>query len=324
MVQVKQLLLGVIGSGRIANRMVKAAKSTGLFDVCAVYNPRRESAARFASIHDIEIATDNLDTLADAVDAVYIASPHETHVSYAGEMLKRGRHVLCEKPMSFSADAARELFDTAEAAKLVLMEAFKTAYLPGFRKLLEAVKSGRIGDIVNARACFSRLPEGHEREVTDTVYGGSFTEFGSYPLLAIVKLFGTDIKRIGCRSITSANGIDMYTEVTLDYDRAFATAQTGLGVKADGSLMISGTEGYLLAPAPWWLTKRFELRHEDPEDIETCLCPFEGEGLTYELEVFARRIQGTDVDPLWVTGDESICIAGIMEEFLKTRESSEA
>ena len=67
------------------------------------------------------------------VDAVYIAAPHETHYDYARQALSAGKHVLCEKPMCLEGAQAKELFQLARKRHLILMEASKTAYCPGFQ-----------------------------------------------------------------------------------------------------------------------------------------------------------------------------------------------
>ena len=46
--------------------------------------------------------TDNYDEFLEKIDAIYIASTHETHYEYAKKALKKGKHVLCEKPLAFT------------------------------------------------------------------------------------------------------------------------------------------------------------------------------------------------------------------------------
>ncbi len=184
--------IGIIGSGRIAARFVPEAKYVSGVIVNSVYNPTRGSAERFRERFELNLATDNLDEFLDAVDAVYIASPHETHYTYAKLALEHGKHVLCEKPMAFRREEAVELFALADGSKLVLSEAVKTAYCPGFVQLVGIAKSGVIGEVCDVEACFTRLTPQHLRERTDTLYGGGFTEFGSHTLLPVMKLMGTE------------------------------------------------------------------------------------------------------------------------------------
>jgi len=312
--------LGVIGTGRIAHRFVPEARMIEGFEVAAVYNPKFVSAENFAKKLNIEYATDDINRFIEKVDAVYIATPHETHVDYCKQMLAAEKHVLCEKPMSFSEQDARELFALAEENNLVLMEGMKTAYCPGFKALLDVLKSGKIGRVVDVEACFSRISPSHVREVWDTNYGGSFTEFGTYSLLPIVKLLGIEDKRVNIWALPGKTGVDVYTKTSIDYGCATALAKTGLAVKSEGQLVIAGTRGYILVPSPWWLTKYFEVRYEDPNKIEKYNFVYEGQGLRYEIQEFVNRMNGIcEIEDISLFPQESIWFAKQMEAYLKDK-----
>lgn len=312
--------LGIIGTGRIAHRFVPEARLIEDIQVTAVYNPRIKSAENFAKELNIEYATDDMNAFIEKVDTVYIATPHETHVDYCKQMLAAGKHVLCEKPMSFSEQDARELFGLANENNLVLMEGMKTAYCPGFKALLDVVKSGKIGRVVDVEACFSRISPSNVREVWDREYGGSFTEFGTYSLLPIVKLLGTDDKNVSTWVLPGKTGVDVYTKTSINYGHATALAKTGLAVKSEGQLVIAGTRGYILVPSPWWLTKYFEVRYEDPNKIEKYNFAYEGQGLRYEIQEFVNRINGVGETSL--SAQESIWFAKQMEIYRKQRTGS--
>ena len=177
--------IGVIGSGRIANRFMPESKLVSGVSTQAVFNPHTESAECFAQKWGID-AYDDMDTFLNDVDIVYIASPHETHYEYIRSSLDQGKHVLCEKPMVLERSQAEELFLYAKGRKLVLFEGIKTAYCPGFEKLLGIACSGIIGSVRYIDACFTKLEENTSRELSDRKYGGSFTELGSYCLLPII------------------------------------------------------------------------------------------------------------------------------------------
>jgi len=312
--------LGMIGTGRIASRFVAEARVTELVEIVSVYNPHEGSAKRFALDHQILHDTDDLIDFADKIDAVYIATPHETHYSYAKEMLLRGKHVLCEKPMGFSKKEVEELFEIAKARDCVLMEAIKTAYCPGFIGLLDVIKSGAIGKVRDVEACFSRISPTNVREMTDVAYGGSFIELSRYPLLPIIKLLGTEYDDVDFWSVTGANGLDIYTKANVRYKGAMGLAKTGLHVKSEGQLVVAGSKGYILAPSPWWLTKHFEVRHEDPKQVESYDFPYEGAGLRYEIEVFAKRIRKEETIE-GVLAKESAVMADILGRFMSFRKT---
>lgn len=311
--------LGIIGTGRIATRMIPEVKYVSGINVDAVYNPKLDSAKKFAEQFEINKYTNDLEKFYTEINAVYIASPHDTHYFYIKEALQRGKHVLCEKPMVLKKQQAEELFQLAQEKQLVLMEAIKTAYCPGFNELLSVVRSGVIGNVVDIEACFTKLESPLKRELTDTLYGGSFTELASYTLLPILKILGTDYLDIKYKSIKASNGLDIYTKAYMTYEKAFATSKNGLGVKSEGELLISGTRGYIIVNAPWWKTTSFEIRYENPMENEKFFSKFLGDGLRYEMGDFVSVINGYNEKSFKLKSEESIVLAELIEGFLRER-----
>lgn len=315
--------IGIIGCGRITERFVHDMKYNKRAVISGVYNPHPGSAEAFAGKHGISFWTQDIDGLFDRSDAVYIAAPHREHVSYTRLALDRGKHVLCEKPLCFSEKEAAELYEHARSKGLVLLEAVKTAFCPGFQKLCETVLSGRIGKVTDIEAAFSKLTPVNTREFEDRQYGGSFTELGTYVLLPVLRFFGTQYEELRFDSVNVPNGTDGYTKTTLVYkDGVTATCKTGLIAKTEGDLVIAGTKGYIYAKAPWWLTSGFEIRGEDPSKTEITECEYKGAGLCYETEVFCDLIEGKGYEDIRLLEAESIARAGIMEGFLERRSKS--
>lgn len=313
--------LGIVGTGRIAKRFVPEARTVKGIEIETVCNPHRESAKQFAEEMGILNYTNRIEELVEQVDAVYVATPHETHYDYTKAMLMRGKHVLCEKPMVFSRQQAEELFNLAKEHNCILMEGIKTAYCPGFQALIEVVGKGKIGRIRDVEACFSRLTSSDMREMKDARYGGSFTEFGTYTLLPIMKLLGMNEVKTDFWMIPEENGIDGYAKVSVDYGETIGLSKTGLTIKSEGQLIIAGSEGYIVVQAPWWLTRHFDIHREDPNQREDFDFPYEGQGLRYEIKAFVDKISGIGNNEIGVSPSESIWLADKMESFLKYRET---
>lgn len=311
--------LGIIGTGRIAKRFVPEVKYVSGINTSCVYNPNLEHAQELSECYEINSYTNDLNVFFDLVDAVYIASPHETHYEYAKLALEKGKHVLCEKPMTLEKEQAIELYGLAEKNNCILMEAVKTAYCPGFSQLLSVIRSGVIGKVYDVEACFTKLEKTDTRELNDKKYGGSFTELGSYCVLPILKILGADYKDLHFEQVKNDKGIDIYTKAHFRYDDAMATCKVGLGVKSEGQLVISGTAGYIVVEAPWWKTQSFEVRFEDGTMNEKYFSKFLGDGLRYEVSAFLSAINGNITKTNKLSANESIKMAEIMEVFLKER-----
>jgi len=311
---------GIVGTGRIAPRFVSEAKYVSGISIVCAYNPEKESGEHFQKEYDIECLSDGYDEFLERVDAVYVASPNETHYAYVKSALEHGKHVLSEKPVAFTQSETIELYKLAKEKNVVLLEGIKVAYCPGFQQLINIARSGKIGEICDVEACFTRLADPKARECTDANYGGSFLEFGGYVLLPIMKLLGMDYKELRIDSIKGESGIDLYTKIQMVYEKGMATAKMGVGVKSEGQLVIAGTKGYILAESPWWLTKKFVVRYEDPNKVETYEPKFQGDGLRYEISEFISKINGIDKNGYKLTAEESIAMSGITEQFMKIRQ----
>ena len=314
--------VGIIGTGRIASRFLEESRYVSGINVSAIYNPHLESVLWFAKNNNIDIdgpmiLTDDSEAFFDAVDAVYIAAPHEMHTEYIRIALDKGKHVLCEKPMGLNKSDIQQMLSVADDKKLVCMEAIKTAYCAGFQRILDIVKSGTIGKVRDVEAAFSKIGAAAGREMWGRS-GGSFTELASYCLLPVMKLLGTDVKDIHTYSVESPLGTDSYTKMMITYEDGVATIKTGLGVKTEGELIVAGDDGYIRVPSPWWLTKRIEVHHENPNQVEVYEEEFAGGGLRYEIEAFVKCINNPGTVKK-ITDEESIWLSGMMEQFLANR-----
>ncbi|MBQ6451710.1 MAG: Gfo/Idh/MocA family oxidoreductase [Solobacterium sp.] len=313
-----EVKIGLVGNGRIAPRFMREAAFINGLTISGVYNPHKESAERFAQMHNIR-AYAEYEEMLETCDAVYVCTPHETHGEYVRKALQAGRHVLCEKPMVLSGREAQELYALAKTQDVILMEAMKTAYTPAFRKLLEVAHSGVIGEIYDIDAAFTRLTDPALREWSGP-YGGSFAEVGSYVLLPVIKLYGTEFDEIRSWSVRNEEGKDSYTKMILRKGDRTATVRTGLGVKTEAQLILSGTKGYILAEAPWWKSGKFEIRREDPEDRTAFVIPYHGDGMRYEIGEFMNMIEGHIREKSLFSPAESICMAMIMERFFSSHD----
>lgn len=316
----KIVRLGIIGTGRIAPRFLKETSFVSGIEVTLAYNPEQDSAKSFEEEYQIRTMTDGFDGFLADVDAVYVASPNETHSGYVRKALEAGKHVLCEKPMTFTYAEAVELYDLASQKGVTLMEGIRTAYLPGFQQLLATAKDGTIGKICDVEACFTRIGTPGSREMTDAKYSGAFLEYGSYTMLPIIKLFGKEYEDVRIDSVYGKDGIDIFTKVQFRYKDGMATAKAGAGVKSEGQLIVSGTKGYIIAKSPWWLTRSFDVRYENPNQVDHHEASFLGEdGLRYEIAEFMSKVNGTGGNDYKLTAGESIAMADVVEKFMIKR-----
>jgi len=306
--------VGIVGCGRVARRFPAEAHVVSGVKVVAAYDTSLNASKSLAQESEGIMAYNDLQDFHNAVDAVYIATPHLTHYNYIKESINAGKHVLCETPMVLSSEQARELYKLAEDKGVILMEANKTAHCPAFNHLITLIKSGVIGEVVDIEASLSQLLDKNGREFDSKQSGGALFEQGSYPLLPIFKLMGVNYLNLNIYS-RMENGVDIYTRGVFRYPSATCSFKVGLGVKTEGNLIVSGTKGYAYVPAPWWLTDYFELRYENQNENKKYFYKWDGYGLRYEIQEFISCIVNKRFSSARLRRRESIQMAAVMEQF---------
>ena len=304
----KRTRIGIVGCGIIARRFVPETTFVSGTEITGVYDIDKTIA---------------YDEMLHNVDAVYVATPHLSHYEYSKRAIEAGKHVLCEIPLVLEKEQAKELYALAEAKGVILMEANKTAHSPAFNHLMVMIKSGAIGEVVDIEASLSRLLPDHTRREFDAAQaGGSMYESAVYPLLPIFRLLGTEYDEMHLYS-RMENGVDIYTKGVMRYPKAVCSFKLGLGVKTEGNLVISGTKGYAYVQAPWWKTDYFELRYEDLNKNKKFFYKWDGEGLRYEIQEWISCIINKRHGSTRLTKDESIAMAGAMQQFTERKNFSE-
>ena len=187
--------VGVLGTGWIAATVTEDMLTLpDDFEVVAVGSRTQRAASAFADRFGIGQAYGSWAALAASdVDLVYVTTPHQAHLRAAELCLKAGKHVLCEKPLTDSALATRDLVECARAHDRFLMEAVWMRCQPLVQQALALVRAGRIGHLRHVRAdlCFAAdVPDDH-RLLNPDLAGGAILDLGVYPLHAINLFTGT-------------------------------------------------------------------------------------------------------------------------------------
>lgn len=275
----RKIRLGIIGDFPIAKKYIREAQYVNGLEVAAVCtkNPKY--------FENIPIITDNYNNMLEYVDAVYIVSTPQNHYDQILSALKKRKHVLCESPIALNKPQSEELFSLASEKECILMDAIKTAYSTAYSRLILLAKEGKIGDIYSIDATCTSIRFVNE-DSWDSICG-----WGPTALLPILNILGCEYRSKNIVSHIDDNGYDQFTKIDFLYDHAVASAKVAKGVKSEGELIISGTQGYIYVPAPWWKTDYFEIRYEDPSQNKRYFYQLDGEGIRYELVAFTRAIE---------------------------------
>ncbi len=152
----QKLKFGLIGTGGIAQTYAQAFATTEIATLVAVADVRKESATAFAEPFSAK-SFDDYKVLAESVevDAVIISTPPCTHPEIALFFMKRGVHVLCEKPLCLSVAEAKEMIACAETSKVKFTMASKFRYVEDVIKAKSLVASGVLGEVIQFENAFT-------------------------------------------------------------------------------------------------------------------------------------------------------------------------
>ena len=308
--------LGLVGESPILNKIERESLYVNGLETGKVFCQNNAYLAEGLTSLSRKATTFH-DLLADS-DALYLISAPEKHYEQIKEALQNGKHVLCESPVTMDAKQWVELCEMARAKKLVLMDSIKTAYSVAYYRLLLLAKGGNIGDIVSVDAtCTSLVDFDPTQDTSKNLYEwNSICAWGPTALLPIFQLLGTDycVKQMATHFLDEAKRYDAFTKISFLYPHAVASLKVGQGVKSEGSLVISGTKGYIYVPAPWWKTDYFEVRYENPQNNKRYFYQLDGEGLRYMLLSFLKAIR-TGKDYSYVSSDISEGIIKTIADF---------
>ncbi len=292
---INNISIGIVGINGDTKRFLREVKHVTSANITAVYSEEEKKLKKFKIKHSIEAEFSCYKTfLNSTIEAVYIATDIKNRYSQIKMALEADKHVLCENPLAVKEKQAEKLFKLAKRKNKLLLMALKTAFAPAFNKMLNEIKSGTIGEIKEVRSTFTSLykERGFPKKYIEN---GATTLLMSYPSLLIQKIAG------------KSKSLTFFDQKTKMYDisnRAITThknniigiSTVGIGMKSDGHAIISGTKGYVYIPAPWWLTKEFYFKFEDPHKEYHFKYEFEGDGLRYMISEFISLIQRGEIE----------------------------
>ena len=210
----KKVQWGILGTANIARwAAIPGMKKAESCEMCAIAGRNAEKAADFAEAYGFRKSYGSYDELiADPeVQAVYIPLPNDLHLKWVLAALKAGKHVLCEKPLALNAEEAKEMFRTAEACGVHLMEAYAYLHSPYVAQLKQDVDSGVIGSVDYIETAF--ITQGYKEDfrLHKEFGGGAFYDLGCYCTTMILSLVDSEPEYVKAIAEFTNLGVDAAT-----------------------------------------------------------------------------------------------------------------
>lgn len=147
---VKIITWGIIGVGDVCEvKSGPAYQNTEGFILRSVMRRDLVKAKDFAQRHGVEKFTDDADELINdqEIDAIYIATPPQHHLTYALKVAQANKVCCVEKPMAVNFEECRIMLNAFEAKNLPLFVAYYRRTLPRFLQIKEWIDQEKIGKI---------------------------------------------------------------------------------------------------------------------------------------------------------------------------------
>lgn len=242
-----------IGTSLIAEQFVTGANATGKLQLSAVYSRRCETGLAFAQKFGCKKIYTSLENLAldDNIDAVYVASPNAFHAKQCELLLNFGKHIICEKPITTSADEYKRLKTLADSKKLVYIEAIIPLYNTSRSRIKEALdKIGYISlakiDYCQRSSRYDRFVKGEHVNIFDmSLHAGTLMDLGVYCVYAAIDLFGMP-QNIKASANFLKNGADGSGMAIFEYDKFSACLTYSKTGQSVAPTEIVGDEGSVI------------------------------------------------------------------------------
>lgn len=248
------------------------------------------------------------------VDAVYIPLPNSLHKEWAIKAMEKGKHVLCEKPMTLNEKDAIEMVESSKKNRVILMEAFMYRYTHRTKKVREILESGIIGEIKHVTSSFRFfLNRANTIKMNAALGGGSLYDVGCYPLNFVQMVINEEPIEVHVAA-EMENGVDVSASVLLKYERGkIATLHSGFNAFGRNYSEIIGTKGRLEIPDTFLDNEgSIFLETEDgTQEISIPGC----HRYTLEIEDFSKAVLLGE-KPLFSL-DESLRNSRIMDQILE-------
>ncbi|MCS7461050.1 Gfo/Idh/MocA family oxidoreductase [Paenibacillus doosanensis] len=310
---------GIIGTNKITEELIAAARQAEDFALTAVYSRTADRATEFAAMHGISHTFTDLEKMASSaeLDAVYIASPNSLHAEQAILCMKGGKHVLCEKPIASNTAELEAMIRTARDNGVLLMEAMKSTLLPNFA----AIRSNlhKIGPVRRYFASYCQYSSRYDAYKQGTVLNafnpalsnGSLMDIGVYCLYPLVALFGKP-SRVQANGIMLESGVDGQGSMLLSYEEMDGMVMYSKITSSYAPSEIQGEGGTMIIDKinqP----EQVHIRYRDGS-VEELTQSQAARNMIYEVEEFIRLLHSGQRESAVNSHANSLTTMEIMDE----------
>ena len=315
----KKVNWGILGTADIAKKCTIPAMLKA--DNCNLYGIAGRSEEKvngFKNKFNFERAYYSYEAMLEDenIQAVYIPLPNHLHKEWVMKAAKKGKHVLCEKPLAGSKADVQEMVQVCKEEGVFFMEAFAYLHSPVIKAVKDVIDSGEIGKVTYIESTFlTPAPPAEDHRMRRERLGGSLYDLGCYTMSLTLALLDEEPNQIKSTGFFTDKNIDELAVAILNFPsgvKASMTAGMCSGQRGD-RYFIYGTEGIIEAPVPF--NEEGELKFHILKDGKKEKVKVTArDNYTLEVEQFGRCI--LHGEELHVSNEFSIKNASAMDKVL--------
>ena len=244
---------GILGTADISTTVIPAIQRSQGSVVTAVASRRLDRAREWAERFQIDEAFGSYEECLnpDIVDVIYLPLPNSLHAVWTIRSLERGLPVLCEKPLTANAAEAREVASVSRRIGKPVMEGFMYRFHPLFERIMEIIRSGRIGEVSTIDGTFTfHLEDRFSIVASARMAGGALRDVGCYPVNLARMIAGCEPTRVAAFARRST--VDDVMVGMMEFPNGILSRfETSIADAERHRFEIGGTTARIVVDEPW-------------------------------------------------------------------------
>lgn len=312
-----QIKWGLMGAGRMSGWFAEALSILPNANRYAIGSRDFTKGKQFAKTYGFQKAYASYEELVNdpEIDIIYIGTPVRHHYDSLMLALNAEKPVLCEKALTVNGAQAREAYALARKKNLFFMEAMWMKCQPAYRKMMEWIRGGLIGDVMSVEARFHTKSMNGHRLFCHEIAGGALLDLGIYPLTAACDILGYRPSEITSRAAIGKENVDYTNSTLLSYENgSFASVASGLALEKMISLFVVGTKGRICTSKEFF----FQAQHVEAIGYDDALLgsfdgPFLKNGYEFEAMEAMDCLHHQKTQSDLVPPDESLAMMDLLD-----------
>lgn len=247
---------GILSTANIGvNKVIPAMQHSENLKVLGLASRNKETAKVVTDKLNIPRSYESYDDLLNDpdIEAIYNPLPNHLHFEWTRRAIEKGKHVLCEKPLTLTSSEINELLELREKYQVKVGEAFMVRTHPQWIEAKRRLKSGELGKAISIQTFFSYYKTDPDNIRNIPAFGGgAMWDIGCYPVHISRFLFDEEPTRVLSLIDWDPNlKIDRLASVIMDFSTCQSTFTVGTQAVPEQHVTMFGDRSKLEIPIPF-------------------------------------------------------------------------